>query len=153
LIASFFNTLSIVSPFLVAFLFSIFLARVAKLEVKRYVLLSFVGIVLSAVVLTPLLSIPIFGVVGGFYLYLSLLKPTDTLFWTYLTMWFRMKRAEHVALISLFITWLAIASTGGATLGSRLLGIEARKGVIFFLSTISLTAITCLLVGWMFSVA
>ncbi len=114
-----------------------------RVAASQYLVFLVSASMFAALILTPLLIIPTYGVIGLFYIYPQVLHRYATLAWQFNVL---PKDQYKLIIIYLGFTWFNIAVWVGPLLTSRILGLQPKKSslayVLFVYSTILLTYTT-----------
>lgn len=126
-------------PFIAILVSSCVVCRLLKIKFSVHFPFLVVSLFLSSLVLSPLLTLPLFGVTGIFYVYLEVLERRDTLVWIYLV-WGHKREFASVAVYAL-ISWLILGGLAGTYLSHRLFNLGFKKAVSSYFLTMGMSAI------------
>lgn len=135
----------IVLPLVTTLISIILVSRLCRIDITTLVPFLTVTMILSFFILTPILTIPLFGVSGIFYVFIKVIDKNATLIWTYLMV----GRKRSVAYLAIFAlgSWLIFGGLLGTYLSYRQFHLSFRRAAVSYLFTLGLSS----LLTWLFT--
>ena len=136
--------LLILLPFLAMMISVVLVSRLSKIDISVFVPFITVAGLLSFFVLTPILTLPLFGISGIFFTFIKILDKNATLVWTYLA-WGRKRSVAYLGIFTL-TSWLIFGGLLGTYLTHRYFHLSYRKATTSYFLTLGLSSILTWLV-------
>ena len=136
----------IILPLIVMVISFVIVSRIFHINISTLVPFFAVTFLFSSFVLVALLTLPLFGVLGIFYMYVEVINRRGTLVWTYLVM----GQKREVAFLGTYtlLSWLILGGLLGTYLSHRLFDLSFKRAVYSYFSTVGLSVILTWFLAW-----
>ena len=132
-------------PYIAAIIAAILVIKALSLEPRKYAVYFSLSSAFSLLLLSPVLAIPFFGIIGAGYLYLPVVDREQTFYWGRVFFPREPKQVEHILRL-LVISILGFTASGIAF--ARLLGLHVKGALKSFSLFVSLTLFITVSVAW-----